>query len=154
METSPSKSSPGQYTSNVDSDDSFIVFEEAEPPVGRFNRHACYSDSSDEEECDDEDANEPGINECPNVAKQQNNKTSRPDSGFIDKKVSFNLRPKVLTMRVWQFAYAEARKGNWEQVGRDRIRFAKRIMDLTKTLSPILDASLRQKIYITRFCKQ
>lgn len=86
------------------------------------------------------------------VAKWQNyDKTTRYDSDCVDKKVTFNLRPTVHMMCVWQFAYLEARKSNWEQIGRDRARFLRRVMNLTGKLSTIFDVELRKKIYNQRF---
>lgn len=66
--------------------------------------------------------------------------------------VTFNLCPTVHEIRAWKFAYSQARKGKWEQMGRDRERFEKRINSLSSILTPILDAQHRQKIYHQRFC--
>lgn len=54
-------------------------------------------------------------------------------------------------LRTWTFAYQQARKGEWEQNGRDRVRFHDRIKRIELTLSPILAADHRQKIYCDRF---
>lgn len=56
-------------------------------------------------------------------------------------------------LRTWNFAYRQARKGEWEQNGRDRVRFHDRIKRLESTLVPILDAGHRQKIYCDRFLR-
>lgn len=65
----------------------------------------------------------------------------------------FNPCPVVHEIRAWKFAYSQARKGQWEQMGRDRGRFEKRINDVSRILSPILAADHRQKIYEQRFEK-
>lgn len=65
--------------------------------------------------------------------------------------VRFNLKPVVHVLRTWSFAYHQARKGEWEQNGRDRVRFHDRIKRLEPTLLPILDSQHRQKIYCDRF---
>lgn len=65
--------------------------------------------------------------------------------------VTFNLCPTVHEIRAWKFAYSQARKGKWEQMGRDRERFEKRISGLSRVLSPILAPEHRQKIYEQRF---
>lgn len=54
-------------------------------------------------------------------------------------------------MRAWSFAYRQTRKGYWEQIGRDRVRFADRIQRSADTLGAILDAKHRQQIYEQRF---
>lgn len=59
--------------------------------------------------------------------------------------------PKVHVMRAWSFAYRQTRKGYWEQIGRDRVRFADRIQRSADTLGAILDAKHRQQIYEQRF---
>uniref|UniRef100_A0A1B0DBA5 Uncharacterized protein n=1 Tax=Phlebotomus papatasi TaxID=29031 RepID=A0A1B0DBA5_PHLPP len=68
------------------------------------------------------------------------------------REVRFNLKPEVHVIRAWDFAYRTARKGHWEQVARDRERFGKRILSLGHVLSPILEKSHREKMYLERFC--
>lgn len=70
---------------------------------------------------------------------------------FYVLQVTFNLCPTVHVIRAWNYAYSEARKGKWEQMGRDRERFEKRINELSHILSPILKTDHRQKIYNERF---
>lgn len=65
----------------------------------------------------------------------------------------FDLTPVVHVLRVWSFAYQQARKGKWEQIGRDRVRFHERIKRMEPILLPALDLHHRQKIYNERFCK-
>lgn len=56
----------------------------------------------------------------------------------IQKKVRFNDEPKIRIMYAWPFAHEQARKGNWQQVAIDRIRFNNRMTELDKIISPIL----------------
>lgn len=57
-------------------------------------------------------------------------------------------------MRAWNYAYREARKGDyWQQVARDHDRFRARIRKLEQTLNPILENNLRQRIFKERFDK-
>lgn len=66
--------------------------------------------------------------------------------------MKFNLCPQVHEIRAWKFAYREARKGKWEQVGRDRERFEKKINELGAIITSVLTATHRDKIYNERFC--
>lgn len=75
-------------------------------------------------------------------------------SGFEEKKVRFNTKPVVHVMRAWDFAYRQARKGEWEMAARDRERFRNRIADLEAVLGPALQSALRDKIYAERFSGQ
>ncbi|XP_053666060.1 uncharacterized protein LOC128715202 [Anopheles marshallii] len=82
------------------------------------------------------------------------NDDSNSSSGFEEKKVRFNLKPVVHVMRAWDFAYRQARKGDWEMAARDSERFRKRITDLEPVLGPALQPALRDKIYAERFSGQ
>uniref|UniRef100_A0A182RQF9 PP1c_bdg domain-containing protein n=1 Tax=Anopheles funestus TaxID=62324 RepID=A0A182RQF9_ANOFN len=82
------------------------------------------------------------------------NDDSNSSSGFEEKKVRFNLKPVVHVMRAWDFAYRQARKGDWEMAARDSERFRKRITDLEPVLGPALQSALRDKIYAERFSGQ
>uniref|UniRef100_A0A182JQ15 PP1c_bdg domain-containing protein n=1 Tax=Anopheles christyi TaxID=43041 RepID=A0A182JQ15_9DIPT len=77
---------------------------------------------------------------------------SNSSSGFEEKKVRFNAKPVVHVMRAWDFAYRQARKGDWEMAARDRERFRKRIADLEPVLGPALQPRIRDKVYFERFC--
>jgi len=77
--------------------------------------------------------------------------TNPPESGFEEKKVRFNLQPKVHRLHVWKFAYSQARKGKWEEIGRDRGRFGKRVQDAEPILAPILQANHRNNVFNQRF---
>ncbi|XP_050097023.1 armadillo-like helical domain-containing protein 4 [Anopheles aquasalis] len=72
-------------------------------------------------------------------------------SGFEERKVRFNTKPVVHVMRAWDFAYRQARKGEWEMAARDRERFRKHIADLEPVLGPALQPALRDRIYQQRF---
>ncbi|XP_031632459.1 uncharacterized protein LOC116346518 [Contarinia nasturtii] len=196
--------SPCRRTSEIESDDSFIVFEESSPKstnsvddlIGTtpttttlknyYNRQRQLSECSDDfilfegdpdddttdedftDSTDDSDSEDESDieSDCLDytailMRKHDVENKDQPDSGFEEnkdqdsgpeeKKVTFNLRPTVHEIRAWNYAYSEARKGKWEQMGRDRERFEKRINELSHILSPILKADHRQKIYKQRF---
>lgn len=65
--------------------------------------------------------------------------------------VHFNLKPEVHVIRTWDYAYRQARIGQWEQIARDRGRFRVRVMRLERTLSPVLSEDHRDKIFMERF---
>lgn len=55
--------------------------------------------------------------------------------------------PTVKEIDLWPNAHLEARKGGyWEQIGRDRERFSRRIQTVGQILSPILTADHRKNI--------
>lgn len=54
-------------------------------------------------------------------------------------------------IRAWEFAHRHARKGDWEQLARDRDRFEKRILSLGHVLSPVLQQNHRDKVFQERF---
>lgn len=70
------------------------------------------------------------------------------------KSVTFNLQPKIQNLCVWNYAYREARRGKWEQTGRDRDRFHRKIIDLKDIISPILTFQHREKVFKHRFDTQ
>lgn len=53
---------------------------------------------------------------------------------------------KIRSLRVWDFAYREARKGNWETFVRDRDRFKRKIELFAPVLEKILEPSHREKV--------
>ena len=54
------------------------------------------------------------------------------------KKVTFNEEIQVFHLRVWKFAYREARKSIWINESIDRMRFERRIKIMEDLLKPIL----------------
>lgn len=54
-------------------------------------------------------------------------------------------------MRTWDFAYRQARKGEWEMAARDRERFKKRIHETEDVLSIVFDKNVRDRVYQERF---
>ena len=60
------------------------------------------------------------------------------------KKISFNNNIQIRYMRVWDFAYRNARKSSWEIIARDRQRFATRITRIGRILEPILQKFLKK----------
>lgn len=125
------------------SDDDFICFE-MEESDGDDD-----ADGDDGTDCDDEPLT--SVSDCESEVDVKSSGTNPPDSGFEDKKVRFNLKPVVHVLRTWSFAYQQARKGEWEQCGRDRVRFSDRIKRLESTLAPVLTSDHRRKIYCDRF---
>ncbi|XP_055858560.1 uncharacterized protein LOC129920991 [Episyrphus balteatus] len=76
------------------------------------------------------------------------------DSGFDEKKVTFDPHPVVHVMHAWNYAYRAARKGHWEDFARDRTRFQQRIERTSVYLNPVLTLEHREKIYHSRFCDE
>lgn len=63
------------------------------------------------------------------------------------KTVRFNTKPLIHIMYTWNYAYREARKGDWETYARDRQRFLVRIQRAAIILDYIFNQELRNKIY-------
>lgn len=138
--------------------DDFILFEDGTEDVClRYDTtdEDCYlTDSTDDEtnsSSDDESNNESTMEHLSSSHHKKVADNHQPDSGFEEKKVRFNLSPVVHEIRAWKFAYSQARKGQWEQMGRDRGRFEKRINEVSRILSPILATDHRAQIYKERF---
>lgn len=114
-----------------------------------FERDSDESDISDieENEFDDTDTD----SEIESDIEHFSTEISPPESGFEEKRVRFNSQPEIHKLHVWKYAYSQARKGIWEQFGRDRERFNKRIQDIELVLAPILDANHRKNIFEQRF---
>lgn len=49
-------------------------------------------------------------------------------------------------MCTWDYEYWTARKGEWEQIARDRARFERRIQDIGRKILDVLKDDHRQKI--------
>lgn len=145
QDISPCKSTPIRNTYNFQqrsrqlsecsSSDDFIVFEN-----GSRDTSFCYDTTTTDDDDYDED-DETDAARTPNT---------EPPNG---KRVRFNLTPIVHEIRAWKFAYAQARKGHWHQIGWDRERFERRINNLADILSPILATDHRKKIFSERFCE-
>lgn len=54
------------------------------------------------------------------------------------RKVRFSDKSSTKIMHVWQFAHAQARKGEWQQFSIDRMHFNSRIHKLNEIISPVL----------------
>ena len=65
----------------------------------------------------------------------------------MNRKVTFNPRPTVHVQYVWQFAYQQACKSEWEQYARDRDRFMRRIIESEHIINPILKESHRERVF-------
>lgn len=117
----------------------------------------CYEDEENdivpqtEFDFDDEDDSEEDETDSSCAEDSEGTVSHQPDSGFEEKKVQFNLKPEVHVMRTWDFAYRQARKGEWEIAARDRERFKNRIHETGKVLSTVFDKNLRDKVYKERF---
>lgn len=135
------------------SSDDFIIFES-----GKTDTHFSYDTStttgSNDTELSSDDDDETDT-ECSSTHKKRQNGAQSINVELRKKKkrVKFNLCPIVHEIRAWKFAYQQARKGHWHQIGWDRERFQKRINDLGEIVTPILIADHRQKIYAERFCE-
>ncbi|KAK5650160.1 hypothetical protein RI129_001189, partial [Pyrocoelia pectoralis] len=82
-----------------------------------------------------------------------NNNCSNSDSSSSSRfgNVWFNdSRNSVHYMTVWQYAYKQARKGEWEQLARDSVHFARRVEIVSKDISPILENEHRTFVFATR----
>lgn len=126
------------------SSDDFIVFEN-----GSKDTSFCYDTTTDDENDTDGSDTEHYSNADDTDAAYLPDQSK--ELQFKEKRVKFNLRPVVHEIRAWKFAYAQARKGHWHQIGWDRERFEMRINNLSQIVSPILVADHRHKIYVERF---
>lgn len=54
------------------------------------------------------------------------------------KRVQFEERPIVHVLHVWNYASRAARRGEWEQIARDNVRFKLRIERLKDVIEPVL----------------
>uniref|UniRef100_A0A2M4A1P9 Putative phosphatase-1 catalytic subunit binding region n=1 Tax=Anopheles triannulatus TaxID=58253 RepID=A0A2M4A1P9_9DIPT len=115
-------------------------------------------DDEDGDEDDDEDQDYLGTADCSDdddsvvfCEEDDINDDGNSSSGFEERKVRFNTKPVVHVMRAWDFAYRQARKGEWEMAARDRERFRKHIADLEPVLGPALQPAVRERIYQQRF---
>uniref|UniRef100_A0A182NV32 PP1c_bdg domain-containing protein n=1 Tax=Anopheles dirus TaxID=7168 RepID=A0A182NV32_9DIPT len=130
--------------------------EDAEGKSGYSSGDVSEGDSEDGESLyeaggleDDEDDDDDCVVFCEDY--DDLNDDTNSSSGYEERKVRFNLKPVVHVMRAWDFAYRQARKGDWEMAARDRERFRKRVADLEPVLGPALQSTLRDKIYTERF---
>ena len=83
---------------------------------------------------------------------QQADQLDSNTTGKKLKKFTLNLCAQFRVLHTWKKAHALARKGPWEQMRRDRMRFMDRITgQFLRTLSPILEQKHREKVYAQRF---
>lgn len=52
--------------------------------------------------------------------------------------VRFADKPNIRLIYAWRFAYTQARKDKWQQCGRDRCRFQKKINEFDDMISKVL----------------
>lgn len=130
-EPSPAKNSfcnlERQRSISECSDDSFICFEDDSNAVECTTfGHADFNSTDNTDDC-------------------------KFDSQELRKKVRFNLKPEIHVMHTWDFAYRAARKGDWQEIARDRDRFQQRIKRVAPTINIILNSNHREKVYKDRF---
>lgn len=117
----------------------------------------CYESDQEKTVCqnetdfDSEDDSEEETDENSCEDDSEDTASHQPDSGFEERKVQFNLKPEVHVMRTWDFAYRQARKGEWDVAARDRERFKKRIRETEDVLSIVFDKNVRDRVYQERF---
>ncbi|XP_076642462.1 protein phosphatase 1 regulatory subunit 15 [Halictus rubicundus] len=123
--------------SSIDSEDSSCIVFETESEV-TYRSDDEYTDESDTDQTSDDDEDE-------------NETCNRNERLSPVQKVKFNLNPTVHVMVQWDYAYRAARKGPWEQMGRDRVRFKSRINCIGHVLNPILSTQHRLHVWQERF---
>jgi len=67
------------------------------------------------------------------------------------KKVTVDPKPKFYIQYVWQFAYQQARKSEWEQYARDRDRFTRRIIESEHIINPVLNRLHRERVFASLY---
>lgn len=133
-----------RLSSDCQSEDSFVVFANDEDDL----ESDCFTEDEDSDDTDAEDESSGEM--CHDMAHMNN----FVDSQIKKKKVSFETRDKLCVvhpMVSWSFAYRSARKGHWEELGRDRTRFSDRITNIAPIISRILNLDHRDTIYHQRF---
>ena len=60
-------------------------------------------------------------------------------------------KPAVKVLRVWSFAARSARCGQWEQVRRDRERFADKCRQIERQIGHVFGEEHRRRQYCLRF---
>ncbi|XP_052860308.1 uncharacterized protein LOC128267503 [Anopheles cruzii] len=113
-----------------------------------WNSEECSDDGNAPADYDDDDDDDDSVVFC---EEYDDNDDTNSSSGFEERKVRFCINPVVHVMRAWDFAYRQARKGEWEMAARDRERFRKHIADLEPVLGPALQPALRDRVYAARF---
>lgn len=64
------------------------------------------------------------------------------------KKVTFNEEYNQIHMLItWNFAYRAARRGDWEYINLDRMRFARRIQEAATYINRVLNIEHRNNVY-------
>lgn len=145
----PTNKSPCRFrqrlSSDCQSEDSFVVFAND----GDELDSDCFTEDEDSEDDDTEDEESSG-----EMYHDVAHMDDLVDSKIMKKKVSFQPLDKLCVihpMVKWSFAYRSARKGHWEELGRDRTRFSDRINNIAPTLNKILSPDHRNTIYHQRF---
>eukprot|EP00062_Callorhinchus_milii_P003630 gi/632941142/ref/XP_007885707.1/ PREDICTED: protein phosphatase 1 regulatory subunit 15A-like [Callorhinchus milii] len=85
----------------------------------------------------------PGISAKP---EEEENKKKEKEKATV-KKVRFSPVVEVHKMLTWPFALWAARRGPWEEMARDRLRFQQRIQETERAISYCLNANHREKMW-------
>ncbi|KAL7023730.1 hypothetical protein ACKWTF_012755 [Chironomus riparius] len=139
---------------NIDSDNEMEDEDEDESDISEDEEDDGVVDDNIESDESDEDLDEDCLdgNNNQHLSDIMNYDSHQPDSGVEERKVHFNLVPKVHKIVAWNYAYRQARRGDiWRQGAVDRERFAKRIAECSKSINPILDRDHRHRIFEDRF---
>lgn len=124
---------------SVDSDDSYIVFEnDDEATVFDIAEEDASSDGSDEVE----DRIPKTLGATPVVEPVLSKKCT--------KKVTFKADEDLVTVHLVE-SDDDTRAGPWEEYARDRVRFHNRIQGLSTVISPVLSTTHRENVYRKRF---
>lgn len=135
-----------------ESDDESIVFERDDESQYITAEEQCSSvaSSSADNDIPQPKRNTKDDSEVDEISEIVNEKRSGvPEQ---KRKVSFNMKLDVHTIRTWDFAHRQARIGEeWMMAARDRERFKRRIGLVEEILKPALEENLRQRIFRGRF---
>lgn len=124
---------------SVDSDDSYIVFEnDDEGTVLDYAEEDASSDCS--EEAGD---HSPRCNGNISSDSGSSNKSK--------KKVMFKTDEELVTVHLFEDCEFGNRAGPWEQYARDRVRFHDRIQNLSRVINPVFSEVHREDVYRKRF---
>jgi len=66
-------------------------------------------------------------------------------------KVTFDSRLTIYIQYVWQFAYQQARKSEWQQYARDHDRFARRILESELVVNTIINSQHCERVFVSLY---